>query len=197
MEGKTCISLSLKSPMREDLWRMEFEDEISENERSIHVPMITKNIEIENSVKKAFEHIMKTKIGQDETISDDILQVIHRSNSNEQKQLPNSFLDILISYFDDMFVYAETYKKAILALKVVLEAARIAGIKFSAEKTSFLTKKIKVLGYNYNTDSLRVTMDKNKASAFLNMKKPSSLYELHSRLASFQYQQAFLLISTL
>jgi len=62
----------------------EFEDEISENERSIHVPMITKNIEIENSVKKAFEHIMKTKIGQDETISDDILQVIHRSNSNEQ-----------------------------------------------------------------------------------------------------------------
>ncbi len=45
------------------------EDEISENERSIHVPMITKNIEIENSVKKAFEHIMKTKIGQDETIS--------------------------------------------------------------------------------------------------------------------------------
>ncbi|MFN9981013.1 MAG: hypothetical protein ACK53Y_13890, partial [bacterium] len=34
----------------------EFEDEISENERSIHVPMITKNIEIENSVKKAFEH---------------------------------------------------------------------------------------------------------------------------------------------
>ena len=28
---------------------------------------------------------------------------------NEQKQLPNSFLDILISYFDDMFVYAETY----------------------------------------------------------------------------------------
>jgi hypothetical protein len=62
----------------------EFEDEISENERSIHVPMITKNIEIENSVKKAFEHIMKTKIGQDETIPDDILQMIHRSNSNEQ-----------------------------------------------------------------------------------------------------------------
>ena len=39
--------------------------------------MITKNIEIENSVKKAFEHIMKTKIGQDETIPDDLLQVIH------------------------------------------------------------------------------------------------------------------------
>ena len=55
----------------------EFEDEILENERGIHVPMITKNIEIENSIKKAFEHIMKTKIGQDETIPDDLLQVIH------------------------------------------------------------------------------------------------------------------------
>ena len=62
----------------------EFEGEILENERGMHVPMITKNIEIENSVKKAFEHFMKTKIGQDETIPDDLLQVIHQSISTEQ-----------------------------------------------------------------------------------------------------------------
>jgi hypothetical protein len=30
----------------------EFEDEILENERGIHIPMITKNMEIENSVRK-------------------------------------------------------------------------------------------------------------------------------------------------
>jgi hypothetical protein len=46
--------------------------------------MITKNIEIESSVKKAFEHIMKTEIGQDETIPDDLLQMIHQSLSTEQ-----------------------------------------------------------------------------------------------------------------
>jgi hypothetical protein len=62
----------------------EFEGEILENERGMHVPMITKNIEIENSVKKAFEHIMKTNIGQDETIPDNLLQVIHQSISTEQ-----------------------------------------------------------------------------------------------------------------
>jgi hypothetical protein len=45
----------------------EFDGEILENERGIHVPML----------KKAFEHIMKTEIGQDETIPDDLLQVIH------------------------------------------------------------------------------------------------------------------------
>jgi hypothetical protein len=62
----------------------EFKDEILENEKGIHVPMITKYIEIENSVKKAFEHIMKTNIGQDETIPDNLLQVIHQSISTEQ-----------------------------------------------------------------------------------------------------------------
>jgi hypothetical protein len=40
----------------------EFEGEILENERDINVPMITKNIKIESSVKKAFEHIMKPKL---------------------------------------------------------------------------------------------------------------------------------------
>jgi hypothetical protein len=35
-------------------------------------------------------------------------------------------------------------------------------------------------------------MDKLKASAILNMKKPASLFELHSRLASLQYQSTFL-----
>jgi len=54
----------------------EFEGEILENERDINVPMITKNIKIESSVKKEFDHIMKTKIGQDETIPDDLLQMI-------------------------------------------------------------------------------------------------------------------------
>jgi len=54
---------------------------------------------------------------------------------------PNSFRDIFISYFDDFFVYADDYPQCILALKLVLQASRLAGIKFSAEKTKFLTQK--------------------------------------------------------
>ena len=111
---------------------------------------------------------------------------------SEKLHAPASFKEVFISYFDDFFVYADTHQKCIIALKMVLEAARRAGIKFSAEKTKFLTTKIKVLGYSYDTMSLNLCMNKNKASAFENMKKPSSLYELHSRLASFQYQQQFL-----
>jgi RNase H-like domain found in reverse transcriptase len=37
-----------------------------------------------------------------------------------------------------------------------------------------------------------LTMDKLKASALQNLKKPSSLFELHSRLASFQYNSVFI-----
>ena len=71
-------------------------------------------------------------------------------------------------------------------------ACREAKIKFSAEKCSFMTKNIKVLGYSFNTEDVILTMDKLKSSAIANMKKPSSLFELHSRLCSFQYQQSFL-----
>ena len=48
------------------------------------------------------------------------------------------------------------------------------------------------MGYSFNTRETILTMDKLKASAILNMKKPSSLYELHSRLSSFQYQSVFI-----
>ena len=48
------------------------------------MPMITKNIEIESSVKKVFDQIMKTKVGKDEAIPDDLLQMIHQPFSTEQ-----------------------------------------------------------------------------------------------------------------
>ena len=79
-----------------------------------------------------------------------------------------------------------------VALKLVLMVAREAKVKFSIEKSSFFTENIKVLGYSSNTRETVLTMDKLKASAILNMKKPSSLYELHSRLSSFQYQSVFI-----
>jgi len=68
----------------ENPYLMNLKVKFLDNEREINVPMITKNIKIESSVKKAFDHIMKTKIGQDETIPDDVLQMIHQSLSTEQ-----------------------------------------------------------------------------------------------------------------
>ena len=111
---------------------------------------------------------------------------------NERKLLPGSFDKIIVSYFDDCFIYADSYEELLPAFKLCLMAAREAKIKFSIEKTTFFTTKIKVLGYEFDTRNVELTMDKLKASAILNMKKPSSLFELHSRLCSFQYQSMFI-----
>ncbi len=110
----------------------------------------------------------------------------------EREMLPESFADMIISYFDDCFIYADTYEQLFVYLKICLMAAREAKIKFSIEKTTFFTTKIKVLGYEFDTKDALLTMDKLKSSAIMNMKKPSSLYELHSRLCAFQYQSMFL-----
>ncbi len=110
----------------------------------------------------------------------------------ERDLLPSGFADIVISYFDDCFVFADTYEQLFVCFKLCLMAAREAKIKFSIEKTTFFTTKIKVLGYSFDTKDAMLTMDKLKASAISNMKKPSSLFELHSRLCAFQYQSMFL-----
>jgi dUTPase len=113
-------------------------------------------------------------------------------SENEQKLLPPSFDKIIQTYFDDTFVYADTYEQLFAVLKLVLLVSRSARIKFSIEKSSFFTQNLKVLGYAFDTKEVTLMMDNLKASAITNMKKPSSLYELHSRLSSFQYQSVFI-----
>ena len=110
----------------------------------------------------------------------------------ERNLLPQSFTDFIINYFDDFFIFADDYETLLVCLKMVLMASRNAKIKFSTEKSAFFTTEIKILGYSFNTKDVVLSMDKLKASAIMNMKKPASLYELHSRLASLQYQSAFL-----
>jgi dUTPase len=110
----------------------------------------------------------------------------------ERDMLPSGFTEIVISYFDDCFVFADTYEQLLVCFKLCLMAARQAKIKFSIEKTTFFTTKIKVLGYSFDTKDALLTMDRLKSSAISNMKKPSSLFELHSRLCAFQYQSMFL-----
>jgi hypothetical protein len=113
-------------------------------------------------------------------------------SENEQKILPPSFDKMIQTYFDDTFVYADTYEQLFAVLKLVLLVSRSARIKFSIEKSSFFTQNLKVLGYAFNTKEVTLMMDNLKASSITNMKKPSSLYELHSRLSSFQYQSVFI-----
>ena len=108
-------------------------------------------------------------------------------SEDERAICAKSFEEIFVNFFDDLWITGNTYEETIVNWKLCLMVAREAKIKFSAEKSTFLTTKVKVLGYEFDTRDTKLTMDKLKASAIANLKKPSSLYELHSRLASFQY----------
>ena len=110
---------------------------------------------------------------------------------SERKLLPGSFRKIIKTYFNDTFIFADNYDILFVVLKLVLIVSQSAKIKFSIGKCTFFTQKIKILGHFFDTKDTILAMDKLKASAIINMKKTASLYELHSRLSSFQYQSVF------
>jgi dUTPase len=119
-------------------------------------------------------------------------EVIQILTEEERNKVPPSFEDFVISYFDDFDIFHEDLHTLLICFKLVMEASRKAKIKFSIEKSTFLATTIKILGYTFDTKRTELKMDPLKSSGFINMRKPSSLYELQSRLCAFQYQSAFL-----
>ena len=186
LKNKVCVSLDISSsffiiPIHpDDRYKTAFWiNESSFEFRNLVMGLKSSPYHLNKFIEKAFSQEIYKTIKNQLTIE-------------EQEILPPTFQDFLRSYFDDMFIFADNYDQLFACFKMVLIAARNAKIKFSIEKSSFFTTNLKVLGYSFNTKSVHLSMDKMKASAIINTKKPSSLYELHSRLASFQYQSAFL-----
>ena len=66
---------------------------------------------------------------------------------SERKLLPGSFRKIIKTYFDDTFIFADNYNILYVVIKLVLIVSWSAKIKFSIEKCTFFTQKIKILGY--------------------------------------------------
>lgn len=129
----------------------------------------------------------------DKIFSEDAYLIhIKKLSANEQALLPGSFKKIIATYFESVFVFAADYETLFVSFKLVLFVLRAARVKFSIKKSKFFTQNISVLGYAFNTKDAVLTMDKVKASAILNMKKPTSVQELQSRLSSFHYQSVFL-----
>jgi hypothetical protein len=62
-----------------------FDEFCFENLGDEHFPYICELVEIEESRKKAFEHLMKTKLLHDERISDEILEQINQKTFRERK----------------------------------------------------------------------------------------------------------------
>jgi hypothetical protein len=110
----------------------------------------------------------------------------------ERKLLSWSFKDIILVSIDDAFVFANDIETLLVCLKLLLRVARDHKIKFSVQKSVFITTKFQIAGYEFDTKQGSWTMDKLKSSALQNMKKPTSLFELHNRICVFSYHSRFL-----
>jgi hypothetical protein len=73
--------------LRDQLGGINMENEIGDEEdEDENVLLISQSIEVEHSVKKAFEHLMKTKIGPDEKIFDELWEKINTSLSSYESE---------------------------------------------------------------------------------------------------------------
>jgi hypothetical protein len=179
LKGKVCVSLDISSSFfiipiaEEDRYKTAFwVNNLAFEFANLVMGLKSSPYHLNKFIEKAFS----------QEVHNDLLKQLP---SDQQKLVPPSFDHYLRSYFDDKFIFADNYESLYVCFKMVLMAARKAKIKYSIEKSSFFTTKLKILGYSFDTKDVHLTMDKLKASGFLNTKKPSSLYELHSRLAAF------------
>ena len=65
--------------------------------------------------------------------------------------------------------------------------ARHNRVKFSYNKSNFVTTKLNIHGYNFDTAAATVALDSIKSSAIINMKRPTSLFELQNGIVIFSY----------
>ena len=186
LKGKVVVRLDLSAiysmiPIRpEDKYKTSF----WLNDLSYELNVLVK------SIKSSYAHIQKLF---NVTFSDDVLfEYAAKLSSEERKLLPLSFKDIIVINIDDAFIFAYDIDSLLVCLKLVLMVARDAKIKFSIEKSIFVTTQFQIAGYAFDTKQASLTMDKIKSSALLNMKKPTSLYELHNRICVFSYHSRFL-----
>ena len=65
--------------------------------------------------------------------------------------------------------------------------ARHNRVKFSYNNSNFVTTKLNIHGYNFDTAAATVALDSIKSSAIINMKRPTSLFELQNGIVIFSY----------
>ena len=128
------------------------------------------------------------------TFDDDYLKVIKKQYIPGQFQhlIPDSFSDFVFNYYDDIYLRSKTLDEHIWRWKTVLLALERAGLKLNPAKCNIATSTHTVLGLAINTAQTELALDMKKASGIMHWDRPSSLYELQSRLYSLGYFSRFL-----
>ena len=102
-------------------------------------------------------------------------------------RIPAAYTEFLYTYFDDIFCFSATIKIHVIHLKLLFYALSVANIRLSPKKCKFASNSITILGKEFNAQSGILYMDKAKLGYMLSWNRPSSLYELQSRLCQATY----------
>lgn len=90
------------------------------------------------------------------------------------------------SYILMTFLYlAKLKKEHDVALEMVLERTRQAGLKFNKNKTKLYEKEIKFMGHQFTEEGQKPDIE--KISAIVNMAKPQSVTDLQRFLGMVNY----------
>ena len=90
---------------------------------------------------------------------------------------------------DDSWNFSELddHDQHLIYLELQLFAIRNANLRISPPKCKIATTQVMVLGLEMNTQDAELFISQKKASSILSWPKPSSLYEVQSRLCSLLY----------
>ena len=139
------------------------------------------------SFKKLYELAFSTEVYENiqktEDFTEDELKIV-----NQYK----SFNQFLTSFVDDVNIYSVNHEHHLVHLKIYFYALKKANLKISKAKTQLATKNIKIFNHMYNSENSELAMNEQKVSAILNWSRPSSLYELNSRLCIMSYFSNFI-----
>ena len=107
-------------------------------------------------------------------------------NIPKDMNVPYSFESFLRYYMDDSWNFSEldNHEQHLVHLELQLYAIKNANLKISPPKCKIATTSVMVLGLQLNTENAELYISQKKASSILSWPKPSSLYEVQSRLCS-------------
>lgn len=91
-------------------------------------------------------------------------------------------------YLDDVVIFSSTVESHLASLRILLTAARAAGLRFDPKKCHFLLRSVKLLGRMVSADGVSILED--RAAAIRALLPPTNLAELRSHLGLFTWYQA-------
>ena len=128
--------------------------------------------------------------------SEKVFKKVKSNLNHEEKQIAAKFKefgDFTYYYFDDIWVSSSgDIKEHLVCLKLLFGALEYGGVLLSPKKCTLYASEVNVLGLTVQTISGNILMDYKRGLSFVTMQKPSSLYELSSRLSSLNYFRNFI-----